>query len=571
VADTEDGETQASLTDLPAIRTRAAGERALSPTASPSIASALSTGTTAGASLDGTSMVASPLEALERDEILRTRRFCVISVGVALGAAAAMPFVGADPAAGRLMLGAIVVALVGIAFLWWRTRDPVVFRKPSTALGWFIPAVCVTTALPVFGVFSPAPVVLVLGVYFTGLGRSVRLAAAIYATCAGLQALNGGLVIAGMRDRGMVVADHLGFRDRVIVQLLVQLVLLATYITARMSRRTALRAFEELERAVRVSARREALLLEAREELERALRPGRGRFSGQTIAGHELGVLLGRGGMGEVYEAIGSRGTVAIKMLAHASLGDPNHVLRFLRELRTAAAIASPHVVRVLEVGEQPVPFLVMEKLEGKTLGAVLRERRGLAPADIVDMLRQVGAGVTAAAAAGVVHRDLKPQNLFRHGATWKILDFGVARALDSADTLTAGRVVGTPSYMAPEQAKNREVDHRSDLYALAAIAYRAFTGQPPFAAGEIVDTLYKVVHSAPRRPSELAEMPAQLDIALAIGLAKSPTARFQTADELVDAVASACAGTLSEELRRRGEELERAGAWRSAPTSAPA
>jgi serine/threonine-protein kinase len=386
-----------------------------------------------------------------------------------------------------------------------------------------------------------------------------------------MQAFAGGLVIPGVSYAGMVHVEHLGFGTRLIMQLIVQLVLLATYVTARVLRRNSLLVVGELERAVRVAAHREALLLEAREELERALHPGRGRFSGQTIGGHELGALLGRGAIGEVYEASGPRGTVAIKLLAQASIGNPVHVMRFLRELRTAAAVSSPHVVRVLEVGEQPVPYLVMEKLEGKTLGDLLRHKRVLAPAAIVDMLRQIGAGVTAAAGAGVVHRDLKPQNLFRHGATWKVLDFGMARALDSGNSLTAGRVVGTPSYMAPEQAKSGDVDHRTDLYALAAIAYRAITGQAPFAAGEVAETLYRVVHTAPRRPSDLADMPAQLDLVLAIGLAKSPTARFQSADELVDAVASACGGTLSEELRRRGEELERAGAWLLVPLSGPA
>src|SRR5207253_1990003 len=104
-----------------------------------------------------------------------------------------------------------------------------------------------------------------------------------------------------------------------------------------------------------------------------------------------------------------------------------------------AAGIDSPHVVRVLEVGEQPVPYLVMERLDGQTLAEILRSKRHLSTGDIVELLRQVGLGVAAAAAAGVVHRDLKPQNIFYDGGTWKILDFGVARAIDGGDTLTAG------------------------------------------------------------------------------------------------------------------------------------
>ena len=542
---------------LPAGELRHAAGRARSPTAGAGASGSLAAA--AGAS----TTVSSPLEALERDEILRTRRFCLVATGIAVVGLATIPFLSLTHGAEALMIGGICGILGSLAFLWRRSQDPIAFRKPSTGVGWFIPAIGVVTGLPAFGAFSPVPMLLVLGIYFIGLGKSGPLAAAVYATCAGMQALVGGLAIAG-HESGMVRVD-LGLRDRVLIQMLVQVVLLGAYVTARMSRRTVLLAVGELERAVREAAHREALLREAREELDRALRPGRGRFSDQTIAGYQLGALLGRGAMGEVYEASGPSGVVAIKMLAQASLGNPQHVMRFLRELRNAAAISSPHVVRVLEVGEQPVPYLVMEKLDGHTLAELLRRRHGLSPAEIVAMLRQVGAGVTAAGAAGIVHRDLKPQNVFRHGTTWKVLDFGIARAQSDSDTLTAGNVVGTPSYMAPEQARSATVDHRTDLYALAAIAYRAFTGQPPFAGGEIAETLYRVVNIAPRRPSELAELPRQLDLVLAIGLAKLPDARFQNADELVDAITGALSGSLAADMRRRGDALERAGAWETA------
>src|SRR5204862_7980656 len=136
----------------------------------------------------------------------------------------------------------------------------------------------------------------------------------------------------------------------------------------------------------------------------------------------------------------------------------------------------------------------------------------------------------------GVVHRDLKPQNLFRHGELWKILDFGVARALDQGDTLTAGQIVGTPSYMAPEQATGATVDHATDLYALAAITYRALTGHAPHASGDLAETLYRVVHTAPRRPSDLApRLPHEVDLVLAIGLAKHAVDRFASAAELAE------------------------------------
>jgi serine/threonine-protein kinase len=557
----DDEETKASSSRLPA--SAFPTPQPLPRTRSASLAPSSGGGTSSGTSA---TTVGSPLEALERDEILRTKYFCFIAVGIALLGGASVLVLPGDPTASALVVCGATASIVAALFLMSRTRDPVSFRKPATALGWFIPAACVTTAIPFFGAFSPAPVVLVLGVYFVGLGRSSKLAYVVYATCAGMQALVGGLVIGGARDTGMIFPSDLSISEQLVIQGLVQMVLAATIVTARLSRKTALAAVGELERAVRIAAHREALLLEAREELERALRPGRGKFSDQLLAGHQLGALLGRGAMGEVYEAVGPRGTVAIKLLSQTSLGNPNHVLRFLRELRTAAAIESPHVVRVLEVGEQPVPYLVMERLEGQTLAEVLRSRRLMSTGDVVEMLRQVGLGVTAAATAGVVHRDLKPQNIFLDRRTWKVLDFGVARAIDGGDTLTAGHVVGTPSYMAPEQASGGEIDHRTDLYALAAIGYRALTGQAPYAAGEIAETLYKVVNTSPRRPTDLAELPFEVDLVLAIGLAKRPDDRFQTADELPRALSAVFTTGLPLDLRRRGETLDRSGAWRSMP-----
>ncbi|HUS33027.1 MAG TPA: serine/threonine-protein kinase [Kofleriaceae bacterium] len=515
----------------------------------------------------GSTTVGSPLEALERDEILRTRWFCLIGLAVGLAGGASVAFLPGDPTVSLILLTAVAVAICAVVFLWMRTRDPIAFRKPSTGLGWFIPAACVTCAIPFYGAFSPVAVVLVLGVYFTGLGKSTKLAMAVYAVCAGMQAFIGILVIAGMRDTGIVHVEFLDTETKLVIQALVQVVLLATLITARMSRRTALAAVGELERVVRQVAHREALLLEAREELERALRQGRGRFSEQTIGGYQLGTVLGKGAMGEVYEATSPTGAVvAIKLLSQASLSNPNHVLRFLRELRTVAQVRSPNIVEVIEVGENPLPYLVMEKLEGQTLAEMMRGRRALSPDEVIDLVAQVGAGITAASVAGIVHRDLKPQNVFLDRGTWKVLDFGVARAMDGGDTLTAGQIVGTPSYMAPEQASGGTVDHGTDLYALAAIAYRALTGHPPYAAGEIAETLYRVVHTRPRRPTELVELPPEIDLVLAIGMAKQPAQRFRAATELAAAIAAAFAGTLPESVYERGRQLERGGAWSAGP-----
>jgi hypothetical protein len=551
--------TQASGTKLPVQELRTTRPRA--------VTKAPSTGGPAAAT--GMTTASSPLEALERDELLRTRRFCAIGIAIALGGALSVPILPGDPTASTLLLSAVGVAIAAMLFLYTRTLDPLTFRSPSATLGWFVPAACVTTAIPYFGCFSPAPLVLVLGVYFVGLGKSHRLAYAVYGVCAGMQVFVASLVISGVRDTGLIRATTLSRGDQIVIQILVQLVLVATLVTARMSRRTALLAVEELERAVRTAAHREALLLEAREELERALRSGRGRFSDQTLGGYQLGAVIGRGAMGEVYEAQGPHGPVAIKLLSHTSLGNPTFVMRFLRELRTAAGLDSPHVVKVLEIGEHPVPYMVMERLEGTTLGDLLRGRRALSYGECIDMVGQVGAGITDASRAGIVHRDLKPQNLFLHRGVWKILDFGVARGVEHGDTLTAGHIVGTPSYMSPEQASGGTVDPMTDLYSLAAVAYRALTGFPPFAAGEIAETLYRVVHTSPRRPTELApNLPEEIDLVLAIGLAKSPGDRFPVAADLAESLSDALHGSLRASVRSHGSALVNAGAWAAARTT---
>lgn len=515
----------------------------------------------------GTTNVGTPIEALERDEILRTRKFGLMVFALAIVGTIAATFVpGGDPLGKGVMYGACALAIASMSFLVYQTLDPARFRQRRTAFAWFFPAICVNAAVFFFGVFSPAPMLVVVGLYFIGLGRSRGMALFAYAICVVLHAGMAAIPILGYPDRGVVHPD-LTTTQAIIVHLCVQTVLLVTMIVARMSRQTALLAVSELEQAVRLAAHRQALLLEARDELERALRTKRGRFSEQTIGRYKLGDVLGRGAMGEVYAAVDQRtgDEVAIKLLSSPSLGNPDHVRRFFRELRTAASVESPHVVRVIEVGEQPLPHLVMERLDGHTLAEMLRERRTLSPDEVIELVTQVGIGITAANEAGIVHRDLKPQNVFRHRDTWKILDFGVARAVAHGDTLTAGQLVGTPSYMSPEQASGGTVDHRSDLYALAAVAYRALTGHPPFAAKEVAETLYLVVHTRPMRPTLLApELSPDVDLVLAIGMARRASDRFANAGELAAALRDAVRANLGPAWRARGLALVEEDAWSS-------
>ena len=159
------------------------------------------------------------------------------------------------------------------------------------------------------------------------------------------------------------------------------------------------------------------------------------------------------------------------------------------------------------------------------------------------------------------MHRDLKPQNLFfTDDGVWKLLDFGVALLANSTGTLTRGDAIGTPAYMAPEQARGEPVDHRADVYALGAVLYRCLTGQPAFAGGDTPALLYAVVHQSPVRPSALQPVPAAIEQVLALAMAKAREDRLQTAAELVAAFIAARDGALAAVLEARGARL---AAWR--------
>lgn len=325
-------------------------------------------------------------------------------------------------------------------------------------------------------------------------------------------------------------------------------------------------ALAEEVRAMLVADARTQGLLEQREDV---LAPVAADAQPDFGSSWRVQRLLGRGGMGEVYEAVSVHdgSEAAVKLLHSGALADPQHVKRFLRETEAAARLDSPNVVAVLEVGTTTgeIPFLAMERLRGFDLAHILRRRRRLMPAQTVSLVRQVGAGLRAAKAAGIVHRDIKPHNLFLaekdHVLTWKILDFGVSK-VGASGTLTRGHVVGTPGYMAPEQARGEETDWRADLYALGAIAYRCLTGHPPFTGKDVPTTLYDVVYKMPTRPSALAEMPPDVDRVLALAMAKRPDDRFADADELADALTAAASGELAEGLRLRADALLARHGW---------
>jgi len=210
-----------------------------------------------------------------------------------------------------------------------------------------------------------------------------------------------------------------------------------------------------------------------------------------------------------------------------------------------------------------------MELLRGHDLSWHLERRGAFSIDEVVGVVEQVALGLEAARVAGIVHRDLKPRNLFfaESGGgqrIWKILDFGISKLGDPDGThQTRDMIVGTPGYMAPEQAAGREVSHKTDLFALGAIIYRTLTGRPAFTGDHVAETMFQVAHAMPPRPSELAPtLPADVDLVLAIALAKAPGDRFESAAEIASALEEASRGELSPLLRSRAERLLQKMPW---------
>ncbi len=533
-------------------------------------------GSLGGARRGGETTVIAAADAMRADEIARVGGYFRVIALFVLACLLVLPFLEGDDLARWLFGGALVAyALVMGSFTLAVRRHPEVYRDRTFYLIGPFGLAAAFTGVHFFGPFSAAPCIVVMALYFNSLVGSFGYTLFVAVGCIVLQAALGGAVIGGlMPDRGMVTGEELGTFTQVATQVLVLGAYLATFVVARLSRRTTEKSLLQFEQAVRDVAAREALLAEARQELERAAWVGGpGRYTEQQVGSFRLGMIIGRGAMGEIYEGIHmtTGEPAAIKLLHRNILADAGHLQRFAREAKAAAAIDSPNVVRVLEVAgaDSPVPYLAMERMVGDDLAGELRSRRRLAIDEAIELAEHTARGLDAAAAAGIVHRDLKPQNLFyARGAdgagVWKILDFGVSKLSDARGDLTHGKVVGTPAYMSPEQARGREVDHRADIYALGAVCYRALTGQPPFTARDVPQLMYAVAHRMPRRPGALADLPADVDLVLALALAKRPEDRFSSALELAAALRAAAEGRLPEALRRRAAANLHRSPWAS-------
>lgn len=289
--------------------------------------------------------------------------------------------------------------------------------------------------------------------------------------------------------------------------------------------------------------------------------------SGSRLGPYEIVAPLGAGGMGEVYRARDPRlgRDVAIKVIADAASADADRLRRFEQEARAVAALSHPNVLAIFDIGVGDVPFLVTELLEGDTLRALV-ERGPLPSQRVIDLALQLVAGLAAAHARGIVHRDLKPDNVFvTSDGHVKILDFGLAKhvapisdpslGLTDAQTIR-GAVLGTVGYMAPEQVRGLDADHRADIFACGAILFEVLTGQRAFRGASPADTLSAVLTEPPSTLVFGADTPPALVRIVRRCLEKDANQRFQSARDLgfaIESVSDIRSATVAPE--RRTEE----------------
>ena len=285
-------------------------------------------------------------------------------------------------------------------------------------------------------------------------------------------------------------------------------------------------------------------------ELRRFLTPSDRTGSLGRLGRYDVSEVLGHGGFGIVVKALdeGLNRIVAIKVLAPQLATSDSSRQRFLREARSSAAVRHENVVQVYAVEEGPLPHLVMEFLAGETLQQRLDRVGRMNAVEVVEIGRRIANGLAAAHAIGMIHRDVKPANVFLEGVvadrvsaghnthSVKLLDFGLARAVDDVSMTQSGMILGTPLYMSPEQAQSQPVDHRADLFSLGCVMYAMLTGDSPFRANGTLATLKRLCEETPRPVHEVAaDTPRWLSDLIAILLARNPNERIPSALSVAD------------------------------------
>ena len=258
------------------------------------------------------------------------------------------------------------------------------------------------------------------------------------------------------------------------------------------------------------------------------------------VGQHEILEVVGRGGMGIVFKARDTKlhRIVAIKVLAPELAANPTARKRFLREAQAAAAVSHDQIVTIHAVEETPLPYLVMEFIDGQSLQEKLDQTGPLEIKEILRIGRQIAAGLAAAHAQGLIHRDVKPANILLQNSIERvqITDFGLARAVDDVGLTHTGQITGTPQYMSPEQAQGKSIDQRSDLFSLGSVLYAMCSGHSPFGAETTMGALRRVCDETPRNIRALnPDIPDWLVAVIDRLLAKNADERYQTAAEVAE------------------------------------
>lgn len=304
---------------------------------------------------------------------------------------------------------------------------------------------------------------------------------------------------------------------------------------------------------------------------------------GRSFDRYEVVRRIGEGGMGLVYEAVhtGIGKRVALKVLRDDYTQRPEVVERFQREAKSASLIGHEHIVDVTDFGVTPTgaSYFVMEYLEGEDLATRLERERTLRPAEVVKILLQCCAALGAAHDKGIVHRDVKPENIFltrrgEDGDFVKIVDFGIAKmsALDGAGEpgrkLTkTGMIFGTPEYMSPEQAAGKPLDHRVDVYALGVILFECLTGRVPFVGDSFMGILTKHLTEEVPRLADVnpdVDCPPPLEAVMLRAMMKDPAARYASMAEMAEDLRAALGGRVAPETRETFERLRESASAKS-------
>ncbi|KAA3657653.1 MAG: tetratricopeptide repeat protein [Calditrichaeota bacterium] len=279
------------------------------------------------------------------------------------------------------------------------------------------------------------------------------------------------------------------------------------------------------------------------------------QFQVKKIGRYVIEKEIGRGAAGRVYKAWDPKldRTVVIKTVSYSLTATPEEIKRLkarvYREARAAAKLSHPNIVIVYDVeDESSFSYIVMEYIQGTDLRILLDNHKELAPAKAVNLILQTCKALQFAHNSGVVHRDVKPSNIMIvEKDVVKVTDFGIAKITNNLTLTQTGRVVGTPSYMAPEQIEGKEVDGRADVFSLGIVLYELLTGQRPFTGDTLASLAYKLVHIDPPLPSSVnKKIPAIFDEIITKSISKNPTNRYQSADEFYNALVKIKASSVS-------------------------